>query len=380
MKMKCNRMISVFLLLSAVALVLSLSSPVFAGDVSWTKRLKLKGDFRLRHQWQEETGRDQRSRERIRFRLGATVEVSDCWKVGFGLATGGDDPRSTNQTLEAAFSTPDLRLDYAYALFSPAKEVSIWGGKYSGIKKALWRPTDLLWDSELRPEGVGANVSKKAGTVDLFGNLALFILDEVKAGEEPLMFVVQPGIKVHLSDNIYLKAGLAYYPTRNVKGIVLEHSAHTNTLMPFTTEPGDTIDVLAYEYNSYESSFEIGLNNLLGGAIEHVSVFGSFVSNPGADSLNTGYAAGIKIGYAKVSKSRQWQLKYIKRYLERDAWLDIFPDSDAYGGRTDIKGEEVILEVGIARNTALSLDYYHMERIMGKGDEDLLQLDLLLRF
>jgi len=67
-------------------------------------------------------------------------------EVGFGLATGGDDPRSTNQTLEAAFSTPDLRLDYAYALFRPVKEILFWGGKYSGIKKALWRPTDLLWE------------------------------------------------------------------------------------------------------------------------------------------------------------------------------------------------------------------------------------------
>jgi len=377
--MNYNSLKFLFILL-AVVVVFSWSPPLFAWGAPCTGKLKLRGDFRLRYQWQDETHKDARNRERIRLRLGATVEVSNYWKVGFGLATGGSDPRSTNQTLDDAFSTPDLRLDHAYALFSPADGISIWGGKFSGIKRALWRPTDLLWDSDLRPEGIGAKVFIRAGGVDLFGNLALFILDEVEDGKDPLMFIIQPGVKVSVLDDAYVKAAFSYYPTRNVKGVSFDHSANTNTLITVETGSDKSIDVLAFDYNSFEAVLEIGLDDFPGALVKHVSLFGGFVANSGADSLNTGYSAGIKLGYVKVSKSRQWLLKYVRRHLEKDAWLDIFPDSDAYGGRTDVRGDEVILEIGLADNIVLSLDYYSMERIVGKGTEDLLQLDLLLKF
>ena len=40
-------------------------------------------------------------------------------KVGFGLASGTNDPRSTNQSFTNSFETPDIRLDYAYATYKP---------------------------------------------------------------------------------------------------------------------------------------------------------------------------------------------------------------------------------------------------------------------
>ena len=61
----------------------------------------------------------ERDRARIRFRLGAETKVNDQTKVLFGLATGGTDPRSTNQTLENSFELKDIRLDYVYAEYAP---------------------------------------------------------------------------------------------------------------------------------------------------------------------------------------------------------------------------------------------------------------------
>ena len=40
--------------------------------------------------------------------------------------------------------------------------------------------------------------------------------------------------------------------------------------------------------------------------------------------------------------------------------IDVFPDSDAYGGRTDVKGHEFVAKYAVMNNIILSLDYYDM--------------------
>jgi len=123
-------------------------------EISCGKDITFDCDFRLRYQWQKRDG-SRRGRERIRLRLSYSREVVRGLKLGFGFATGGDDPRSTNQTLSESFSTPDFRLNCAYVSYEPVDGLRLWGGKYAGIKKVLWVPTDLLWDSDLTPEGGG---------------------------------------------------------------------------------------------------------------------------------------------------------------------------------------------------------------------------------
>lgn len=71
---------------------------------------------------------------------------------------------------------------------------------------------------------------------------------------------------------------------------------------------------------------------------------------------------------------------YIDRHLEKDAWIDIFPDSDAYSGHTDVKGHELAFTYGVGKNVTLGIDYYYMERIKGTGRRHLLQVDWKLKF
>ena len=66
---------------------------------SWTDRIKIDGDFRYRYERIDPEGSDTRSRNRIRARANIRADVADNTEVGFGLATGGEDPVSTNQTL-----------------------------------------------------------------------------------------------------------------------------------------------------------------------------------------------------------------------------------------------------------------------------------------
>ncbi len=77
----------------------------------WSQVISLKGDFRARNQWEEKENSDPRIRQRIRFRLKGEAQVAQGFRVGFGLATGGNDPRSTNQTLENMFETKGVQLD-----------------------------------------------------------------------------------------------------------------------------------------------------------------------------------------------------------------------------------------------------------------------------
>ena len=77
----------------------------------WAQNMKMKGDFRLRYQNAKYKNTvDDRNRARIRFRLGAEGKVNEKLKVAAGLATGGSDPRSTNETLDNTFETSTLEV------------------------------------------------------------------------------------------------------------------------------------------------------------------------------------------------------------------------------------------------------------------------------
>ncbi|MCD6155494.1 MAG: putative porin [Candidatus Atribacteria bacterium] len=351
-------------LLIAVA-ILGLTSFAYASE--GMEKVKLKGDFRFRYQWEDNS--HTRGRARIRLRVGAVVTPSEHFKIGCGLATGGYDPRSTNLTLDDGFESKDVKLDYAYAEYSGVRGMIVWGGKYKGIKEAVWSASDLLWDSDLRPEGAG--VKFDFGSV--FANAGLWVLDEEKTEADALMFYAQPGVEWHMTENFGLKTAVAYYNSISVKGKVLKHSSETNTLEN---------DGLKYDYDVWAPSVKVEVKNLTG-FVPYIALFGDYVKNPDPDQENQGYLVGLKFGNKKVKKFGNWQFKYMYRGLEKDAWLDIFPDSDTYGGKTGVKGHEAEFKFGLAKNLALGLDYYNVKQTDLSAEENplhLLQVDLVWKF
>ena len=90
------------------------SAPSAAG-ASWTDRISLDGDFRYRYEMIDPEGSPTRKRNRIRARTNVRADVGDDVEIGFGLATGGDDPVSTNQTLGGGGSSMRVSLNLAYA-------------------------------------------------------------------------------------------------------------------------------------------------------------------------------------------------------------------------------------------------------------------------
>jgi opacity protein-like surface antigen len=82
-----------------------------ASGSGWEDRVSLGGDFRYRYERIDAEGSDTRRRNRIRARANIEAQLDDRTEVGFGLATGGDDPVSTNQTLGAGGSSKNIALN-----------------------------------------------------------------------------------------------------------------------------------------------------------------------------------------------------------------------------------------------------------------------------
>ncbi|MFH1283781.1 MAG: putative porin [bacterium] len=353
---------------------------------SWVQSIMLKGDVRLRNQTERKDQDERRNRNRVRAKVGILANVTPNWKAGIGLATGGTDSRSTNQTLEDGFSKKGIMLDYAYMNYIPVSWLALWGGKY-GIENALWKTGDLLWDSDINVEGVNANIKYKVNSFKFFINSGYWILDEFKDSgssqtnnpADPYMIMVQPGIKYSFSKPNYIKVASHFYQFQHVKDeAVLPNSEGGNTT--YTNGAGNT--VLKYDYDSVGADAEIGFA-IPGGIpkLQWGAVFGEYIKNNNPDKRNEGSLGGIKLGEQKITEFGHIQATYMYRHLEKDAWLDIFPDSDSYDGETGIMGHEIILTVGLAKNVSLAFDWYDMRPTTPNSrHKKLLQTDLLVKF
>ncbi|MBU1043102.1 MAG: putative porin [Candidatus Omnitrophica bacterium] len=356
---------------------------------SWIQTMTFKGDLRLRYQSEEKdtitslsTTTAKRERARVRFRLGSEAKVTKGFKVNFGLASGGSDPRSTNQTFQDNFASKEIMLDYAYATYALNNNIDIMGGKIE-LSKTLWLVSDLLWDGDINPEGVFVNSHLPLNSsTEIFLNTGYFILDEMSSGADPSMFTIQPGIKWEISDAVTLKTSINYYAFNSVEGLPYSNIVDGGGTNTTSTSPAS----FKYDYDSLGFTAELGMNLQedaeVDEIINYVALFGDYTKNTDPDKNNVGYLAGIKFGDKKVKDPSTWQAKVLYRTLEKDAWVDFLPDSDFLGGITDAKGYEFIVNYALAKNVILGLDYYRTETDIAasKKEQDLVQVDLLFKF
>ena len=350
---------------------------------TWVQKMKIKQDLRLRFQYErKKSDTEGRTRGRVRYRLGVNTDVTDSVKAGIGLATGGDDPRSTNQTFEDVFSTPDIRLDYAYGQWTPTKNLTLIGGKFPR-KDFLWAPTDLLWDGDINPEGASLNLTQDiTDNIEGFLNGGLWIIDtnDQVDRSDPFMTYVQAGLSAK-EEKLDAKGAVTVYSFHGVEGINLPNDSCTNS-GPFKVAGDCTGGVLDKDYDSVALSGELGIAEPLELPVERIAIFGDYVKNVSDNvDLDIGWATGFKVGHKSVKKAGQWQMKYIYAHLEMDAFFDIFPDSDRYAGGTNVKSHEVAVTYGLKDNVTFGVDYYNSNRIDGSSDpEHLVQADVLMKF
>jgi hypothetical protein len=354
---------------------------------AWIQTTKIKGDLRLRYQTQNKEASIMRNRGRVRYRLGIETKPNDQVTVGMGLASGGADPRSTNQTFDASFAKGTINMDYAWGEYKPLSSFSVIGGKYNAISKNyLWYTTDMMWDSDINQEGASAHLdipNVLAG--DAFLNAGYWVLEEEKSTPgDAGMYYAQAGM-VFNPDPVTVKFAGTYYGTNMGKSFgVLQYRKDDNTALTGNTSNTVVGGKYVYDFSQMLSgSAEIAYNfpAETSSPIKMAAVFGDYVVNPDPSSQNSGWAAGLKFGYPKVAVAKDWQLKYQYVSLGKDAWLDAFPDSDRYSGNTNIKGHELILDIGLAKNISLGLDWYMSDVLKGtKADESVFQADINMKF
>jgi hypothetical protein len=341
---------------------------------NWLQSIKIGGDLRLRYQYENRPDQSSipRHRGRYRARIGLDAQVLKSLKLNIGLASGNSgDARSTNQTFDSFFAKKGIWFDYAYATFTPFDEIAIVGGR---MKNPLYTPTDMLWDTDINPEGGAINVNYQLPLpVEVFANGAVFVLNESSSSKhDPLMFAIQPGVKVDITPKMFAKAAFTYYNFDNMKGVT---SASTGG-------SGNTLSggAFIYDYDSWVASAEFTVKDAVPGILPYASVFGEYIQSTKPDTNNTGYVAGAKVGKEKIAGLNDWSLRYTYRRLESDAWAQFLPDSDFFGGDTGVSGHEILLSYGILKNTYIDLDYYGTRTIRTNVDEQVLQFDLNFKF
>jgi len=358
-----------------IAVLLSLTG--FAGSAraaEWWETVKVKGDFRYRHEMIDKQDNDARHRQRIRARIGISAKANEMMDIGIQLATGSNDPVSTNQTLDDAFSSKDIRLDLAYFTFHHEKAVgfTITAGK---MKNPFFTPgsSELIWDSDLNPEGGAITLVKNLDNVEINLTGAGCWVDERSSSDDSYIAAGQGFVRFNLNKKkSSVTLGGSIYNYVNAKGFAPFYDNEDGM--------GNTLDTLG----NYANDFELVE---VFGEITHkfddipVSIFGDLVSNGGADSLNTGWMFGFKIGHAKDAGS--WDLRYNYRKVETDAVVGMFTDSDFRGGGTDAKGHEFGASYQLAKNANLGATYFINETGLELDktiDFNRLQLDVQLKF
>ena len=359
----------------------------------FVKNMKLKGDLRTRMQYEKKSNDTEgRTRARLRYRLGIESKVTDNVKVAAGLASGGADPRSTNQTLQNSFEQPDIRLNYAAGEWTPAKWAKIVVGKFEK-KPYLWAPTDMLWDTDINPGGTMISLENPIfgdPNWKYFTNTGVLVTDENGKLDraDPYLKVIQGGLKWK-GGLIDAAAAGTHYAFNGLKGTCPDWSAKTNTGVTGATINSDTGacsgGALTHDYDTVVASAELGFSSLFGGLPlgidDRIFLFGDFVHNPDPSDNANGWAFGIGLGKAKLNIPGDWQIKVLKTRLERDAWPDFLPDSDRLAGGTNVEGLEYILEYVWKKNVTFGIDYYQTDTIVGtRNREHILQADVVFKF
>ena len=207
-----------------------------------------------------------RSRFRLRARLGVDVNLGEGFTLGIRLASGdGSTPVSTNQTLGGApgvFSKYQVWLDEAFLRWEPiARESGGWMVEAGRFENPFFTARDLLWSENVNFDGfatageLATGASWRpffvAGAFPVFSTALNYPLDATTKSPslDKWMFGGQVGTGWKSDGGMQLKLGLAFYDFVNVTG-KLSPSCDT-FLKNVVCSTDDTRPLFAQKGNTY---------------------------------------------------------------------------------------------------------------------------------
>ena len=345
---------------------------------SWTDRISIDGDFRYRYENIDAEGSEERNRNRIRARVNTRAQLPGDVEVGIGLATGGDDPVSTNQTLGSGGSSKGVILNLAYADWNAAEGLHLIAGKFKNpLVRVAKNP--LMWDGDWTPEGLAATYERGWFFVNALGT---WIESDSKSDNTNFSWGGQIGASGEFG-GVKLKGGVGYFAIKT-KG--------DETYFGDATDPGDffgntavevgsgatcgtnagTTCIYLYDYKLTEVFAEAGFDL---GSLPTV-VFFDATNNSDPSANDTAWKLGTRIGQS--NDRNQWQFSYWYAEKEADAVFGLLTDSDWGGGGSDNEGHFFKIQAGINKNWSVGLQYFMNETDVASGnntDYDRLTLD-----
>jgi hypothetical protein len=351
---------------------------------------------------------EDRLRTRVRVRAGLEARLGDSFSTGLRLATGNfRDPVSTNQTLSQNGGRYTFGVEQAWIRYD-ARSTADWSWltATAGRMANPFVSTDLVYDPDLAFEGFAAT-----GRMGLDGltrrhnaylTLGAFPLEEVELSkDDKWLYGAQAGLNWQFEDRSRLRAAVAYYAFDNVAGqrntldsTLLDYTASKwlqkgNTLFDIRNDTDPTTNLFALAADYEVADVFVGYDRPFSNGTE-LSLQANYVRNVGYDedavAQRTGFAIPARVngyqfelayGHPRVDTAGAWRASLRYRYLERDAVLDAFTDSDFHLGGTDAQGYQLRGDYGLARNVHLTLRYLSANEIDGPPlGIDVFMLDL----
>lgn len=390
----------------------------------WLGRIRFEGDLRLRYQADRfqpdnvpatflqlqgqliDNTTEDRDRLRVRARLGASMRVNEWLDGGLRLTTGPqNDPVSTSQTLGTTGSKYTVTLDRAYLRIEPVQWLSVAGGRIPNP----WLSTDLVWQEDLGFEGVAATLrpfTERERAFRPFLTAGAFPLQEVElSSSDKWLYGGQLGFEWDGGTHTRTKFGVAYYDYRNVAGKpnepfsnLLDYTAPQfrqkgNTLFNIDNDadPNTNLWALAANFRNVNLTASAEFTHL---DPVHVVLSADYVRNVGFDRREIlartgldleprtkGYRAQLLVGMPRIAQAHDWQAFIGYRYLQSDAVLDAFTNSDFHLGGTNNKGYTIGGSYGLGRNAWITARWMSSSQIDGPPLAiDVFQLDFNARF
>ncbi|MDF7808643.1 putative porin [Pontiellaceae bacterium B12219] len=333
---------------------------------SWTSKVRMKGDVRYRFQYveaEDEFGADlstSKNIQRLRVRLGAYADVNDFTTAGVGIRTG-NKANSGNVTLGDNFDGFDLSISLAYFAIAPV-DAKYGTATFGKMKQTWFDASNLIWDSDVNPEGIAYAYDGKAGDTGIFGSLGYFRVQEESLTTDMNLGQGQLGV-IQPIGKTKLTIGGSFYGYDNSQQF-------TDPVLPGN---------YAVDYSIAEAFATLSVKDV--GPIPF-KFYGNYVNNTATGNENTGYCIGIKFGDAKKGK---WQASYNYRDLGLYAAPAYFTDSDFADGGTGVKGSSLKAKYNIAKNLACGATFIYSKRTPVrtlKMDQQFntLMLDLMVSF
>ncbi len=353
------------------------------GKRTWVDSVVWAGDLRLRYGqfWRYGKGAvgNDRSRLRFRLRLGPTVKIGD-FTLGVLLTSGGSDQVSTNQSFDNAFSTKDIGISEAFVSWTPSyldKAVTITAGKMKNpFRKNM--TSDLLWDGDLRPEGITERFKLRDDRgFTLYADFGQFVLNELSNQEkDPWLFAWEGGATIKLRYVGKVRLALGYYDMLNVQ----DSGLNEPTVQVFNSRQaipaGQTINSAPYvnDYNVFNLNGSVDTEvmgvpvNIQADWVKNLvsptscSGVGNFrgrcaPGNTQVSGQDEGYQVGVRLG--KATKAKTWEVAYYYKWLQADAVLAAFADSDFGDGGTNRRGNIVWAAYNLTDFLTFKVKFYN---------------------